>query len=117
MSRDFLIVTGACLEGKHTWVTDGGRACEIAHAGGPCASRYPSQPVFVCARCPEIDYGERGGPGVGALPGLQPAGGVMAGGYIRDWLRHIQDPALALPDQDGALGWAATKPPPPPLAQ
>lgn len=64
MGRDFLIVTGTCLAGRHTWVTDGGRACEIANREGTCSQAdCPSQPVFVCAHCPEIDYGEPGGPG------------------------------------------------------
>lgn len=41
----------------HDWQSVGGRGCECT------ASINHSQPVFQCARCGDIDYGERGGPG------------------------------------------------------
>jgi len=53
-----------CYWKGHDWSMDGhgGRGCSYAEQnfqpGGCC-----SQPVFVCARCGEIDYGDRGGPG------------------------------------------------------
>lgn len=37
----------------HLWEQEGGR---------PCSRCVESQPVYVCARCGEIDYGEKGGP-------------------------------------------------------
>lgn len=46
-----------CGTGGHLWKMDGGRQCPEGH-DGPCY-----QPVFVCARCGEIDYGQSGGPG------------------------------------------------------
>lgn len=40
----------------HDWKTDGGRHCDICEH---------SQPVFVCQRCGEIDYGTApSGPGM-----------------------------------------------------
>lgn len=44
-----------CL-GGHDWATDGGRRC-------PHGSEECSQAVYVCRRCGDYDYGEKGGPG------------------------------------------------------
>lgn len=63
-ARDFLFVNGHdCAAIGHDWRPDGGRSCSNHEEGKPCSAAYPSQPVFVCGRCGEIDYGERGGPG------------------------------------------------------
>lgn len=49
-----------CKSFGHQWDNDGGRACRRSDdAGGDCDG---SQPVLVCARCGEIDYGYAGGP-------------------------------------------------------
>ena len=45
-----------CADG-HDWVSIGGRHCPQDFTDG-C-----SQPVFECARCGAMDYGEQGGPG------------------------------------------------------
>jgi hypothetical protein len=45
-----------CAAG-HAWVSIGGRHCPHDYTDG-C-----SQPVFECARCGAVDYGEKGGPG------------------------------------------------------
>lgn len=46
----------ACREGRHTFVTEGGRSCSKGYED--C-----SQPVYVCSSCGAYDYGEAGGPG------------------------------------------------------
>lgn len=44
-----------CAAG-HNWQSNGGRSCP--------KGRYTcSQAVYVCARCGDTDYGEKGGPG------------------------------------------------------
>lgn len=49
-----------CATTGHLWKTDGGRGCQRSEAaGGDCDG---SQPVLVCERCEEVDYGDRGGP-------------------------------------------------------
>lgn len=58
-----LIAQAAALGGTylyaagHAWVSIGGRHCPFDFTDG-C-----SQPVFECARCGAVDYGEKGGPG------------------------------------------------------
>lgn len=46
----------ACTNG-HLWEMHGGRSC-------PLGWEDCSQPVFECARCEAVDYGEKGGPGL-----------------------------------------------------
>lgn len=48
----------ACQRRGHKWSAEntGGRPC-------PRGCVTCSQPVYVCTRCGELDYGERGGPG------------------------------------------------------
>lgn len=60
-ARDWLFLN--CQDG-HDWVAKGGRHCDMAERGYRCSREgCPSQPVFECSRCGEIDYGEPGGPG------------------------------------------------------
>lgn len=47
--------TPTCAAG-HDWQSDGGRRCP--HDADSC-----SQTAYVCARCGEVDYGYKGGPG------------------------------------------------------
>lgn len=63
---------GTCEASGHDWATIGGRTCphqlrhldDAAAGDDACASQdYRSQPVYMCARCGEFDYGEPGGPG------------------------------------------------------
>lgn len=44
----------------HDWKSAGGRACPHYDTEKECGG---SQAVYECARCPEIDYGDPGGPG------------------------------------------------------
>lgn len=59
----YLIAEAASLAGGdlcaagHAWESVGGRHCPRDFTDG-C-----SQPVFECARCGAIDFGEKGGPG------------------------------------------------------
>lgn len=49
-----------CVSTGHDWESDGGRHCRRSEAaGGDC---FGSQPVLVCKRCGEFDYGYAGGP-------------------------------------------------------
>ena len=52
------LAEAGCSETGHEWSTDGqgARPCPRGHD-------HCSQPVYVCIRCGEIDYGEPGGPG------------------------------------------------------
>lgn len=52
----------ACAEGRHQWVSIGGRACPHPQevGDGRC-----SQAVYECTTCSATDYGYRGGPGWG----------------------------------------------------
>ena len=45
----------SCAVVGHSWGSDGGRSC-------PKELYRCSQTVYVCKRCGEQDYGERGGP-------------------------------------------------------
>lgn len=47
----------ACRAGRHTWVSDGGRACPHD------LTDRCSQAVYTCSVCGDTDYGEPGGPG------------------------------------------------------
>lgn len=47
-----------CKSFGHNWKGIGGRKCPNSHETASC-----SQTVFECARCGDIDYGEKGGPG------------------------------------------------------
>lgn len=50
-----------CQTMGHKWRMTGGRACPYeTRYGGGC--RNSSQPVFECSECPDVDYGEQGGP-------------------------------------------------------
>jgi len=46
-----------CASG-HDWGTDGGRPCPHGLSEG----RQCSQAVYLCKRCGEYDYGDKGGP-------------------------------------------------------
>ncbi len=48
----------ACREGRHQWMSEGGRGCPFDEDNGTCG-----QAVYVCATCGTYDYGARGGPG------------------------------------------------------
>ena len=50
-----------CQHG-HDWQTDSARGCQ-RHEDEGLETCQGSQSCYVCARCGEIDYGERGGPG------------------------------------------------------
>ena len=50
----------ACREGRHHWVSIGGRACPHPQEIG---SGQCSQTVYECTTCGGADYGQRGGPG------------------------------------------------------
>lgn len=47
----------ACLQGKHLWESEGGRACPL-DLTSEC-----SQAVYRCTVCGQHDYGAKGGPG------------------------------------------------------
>jgi hypothetical protein len=47
----------ACADGRHQWVSVGGRSCPKE------LDTCCSQAVYECRTCGDTDYGERGGPG------------------------------------------------------
>lgn len=51
----------ACRNGKHDWVSEGGRGCPKDYDFGLLSGC--SQTVYVCRTCGTYDYGEPGGPG------------------------------------------------------
>ena len=80
----------ACRDGKHQWVSIGGRACPHPKEIG-CGRC--SQAVYECATCSDTDYGERGGPGWADC-----RDGCMQGG--RGYFAAMERKA-AQPAQDG----------------